>query len=64
MKKYDVLIEVGYNDDPPIPGCGSAIFIHIAPETGATEGCIALGKEVLLHIIAHLHTGSTLKVLP
>lgn len=49
---YDVIVVVGYNDDPPIPGKGSAIFIHVArPELTPTDGCIALAEEDLLEIL-------------
>ena len=27
---YDLVIELGYNDSPPRPGAGSAIFMHVA----------------------------------
>jgi L,D-peptidoglycan transpeptidase YkuD (ErfK/YbiS/YcfS/YnhG family) len=59
---YDVLIEVGYNDDPALPGKGSAIFIHVMPEVGFTEGCISLKKEDLLDIITHLTPQSTIEI--
>ena len=61
---YDLIIEVGYNDDPVIPGKGSAIFIHLRPEKGTTEGCLALKKEDLLEIIPHLTPRSTLEIRP
>lgn len=49
---YDIIVVVGYNDDPPIPGKGSAIFIHIArPEFTPTDGCIALAQEDLIEIL-------------
>ncbi|HZD71976.1 MAG TPA: L,D-transpeptidase family protein [Actinomycetes bacterium] len=54
---YDIVVEIGYNDDPPIPGLGSAIFMHIAPKNfGPTEGCIGLSKDELLEV---LHTASS-----
>jgi L,D-peptidoglycan transpeptidase YkuD (ErfK/YbiS/YcfS/YnhG family) len=40
---YDVIAVLGWNDAPPVPGRGSAIFLHVArPDGGPTEGCIAL----------------------
>ena len=40
---YDVIITIGYNDEEPVPGKGSAIFIHVArPEFTPTAGCVAL----------------------
>ena len=29
---YDLVVVLGHNDDPPAPGRGSAIFLHIARE--------------------------------
>lgn len=50
---YDVVVEIGHNHNPPIPGKGSAIFIHIAYENyKGTEGCIALRKVDLLKLLA------------
>ncbi len=51
--RYDVIVVVGYNDEPPVPGKGSAIFIHLAgADFPATEGCVALGCEDLLRLLA------------
>ncbi len=49
---YDLIIVVGYNDNPIISGKGSAIFIHLArPALTPTAGCIAFKKEDLLEIL-------------
>ncbi|MBU4348405.1 L,D-transpeptidase family protein [Patescibacteria group bacterium] len=49
---YDLIITIGHNDNPPMPGKGSAIFMHIA-RIGytPTEGCVALSLNDLLEII-------------
>lgn len=50
---YDVLVVIGYNDAPPEPGRGSAIFLHLArSDFAATEGCIALALTDLLALLA------------
>lgn len=50
---YDVIVPHGYNDDPPVSGKGSAIFMHIArPAYSSTAGCIALHREDLLQLLA------------
>jgi L,D-peptidoglycan transpeptidase YkuD (ErfK/YbiS/YcfS/YnhG family) len=50
---YDIIAVVGYNDDPPVPGNGSAIFMHIAREGySPTAGCVALAKDDLLRVLA------------
>lgn len=49
---YDVIVPIGYNDDPPIPGKGSAIFLHVAtPDFSPTAGCIALALPALLEVV-------------
>jgi L,D-peptidoglycan transpeptidase YkuD (ErfK/YbiS/YcfS/YnhG family) len=46
---YDVVVILGHNDDPPVAGLGSAIFMHVArPDLQPTEGCIALALEDLM----------------
>ena len=49
---YDLLVILGHNDDPIIPGAGSAIFLHLAADNFATtQGCIALKRADFLEII-------------
>ncbi|MBN9565927.1 MAG: L,D-transpeptidase family protein [Alphaproteobacteria bacterium] len=59
---YDVFIEVGYNDDPIIPGKGSAIFIHSKSPSGYTAGCIALDKKDLSLILPLLSKDSEITI--
>ena len=60
---YDLIVAVGYNDDPVICGRGSAIFIHLMREDYApTEGCIAFAREDLLEILAGLTPQSTIEI--
>ncbi len=62
---YDVIIETGFNDDPVIPGKGSAIFIHIARDDFApTEGCVALKRDDLLRVLALCAPGDRLIIAP
>lgn len=53
---YDIVVVLGHNDDPPLPGLGSAIFLHICkPGYPPTEGCVAIARadlEDLLDIAA------------
>jgi len=50
---YDVIVPLGYNDRPIIPGAGSAIFLHVAkPDYTPTEGCVALALPDLLEVLA------------
>lgn len=49
---YDLVVVLGHNDDPPTPGAGSAIFLHLArPDYSPTEGCVALRREDLLDLL-------------
>ena len=50
---YDVIVVLGYNDQPVVPGLGSAIFLHVAqPDRAPTRGCVALERAHLLTILA------------
>jgi L,D-peptidoglycan transpeptidase YkuD (ErfK/YbiS/YcfS/YnhG family) len=60
---YDLVIIVGYNDQPVRKGRGSAVFIHLANKnTVATAGCVAFSKKDLLEILRGLDQGSRLVV--
>ena len=49
---YDIIGVLGYNDDPIVPGRGSAIFLHIANSDGEpTAGCISLSLNNLLWLL-------------
>lgn len=56
---YNIIIEVGYNDNPIAPYRGSAIFIHLA-RLGypPTEGCVALSEIDLCSIVKKMNKGS------
>jgi|SRR5579863_7475849 len=50
---YDLVVPLGYNDDPVVPGLGSAVFLHVArPDWSGTEGCVALARDDLLAVLA------------
>ncbi len=60
---YDVVVPLGYNDNPPVPGLGSAIFLHVArPDYSGTEGCVALKLEDLLKLLSLVDLKSTLEI--
>jgi len=60
---YNIVIVVGYNDAPVVPGKGSAIFIHVSrPEYTGTAGCIGFSESDLLKILAKLDDKSKLIV--
>ena len=60
---YDLIVELGHNDDPVVPGLGSAIFFHLArPDYAPTEGCIAVAQEDMLAILAVSAPGTMLEI--
>ena len=49
---YDLIVPLGYNDDPVVPGAGSAIFLHLAKrDYSPTAGCVALSRRDLLRVL-------------
>jgi L,D-peptidoglycan transpeptidase YkuD (ErfK/YbiS/YcfS/YnhG family) len=61
---YDLLVVVGHNDDPVVPGAGSAVFLHVAkPDFAPTGGCVALSAGDLLAFLADAGPGDQLSVL-
>lgn len=55
---YDLILVLGYNDDPVVAGKGSAIFLHLAkPDYAPTHGCVALNRADGLAAIAQLRPG-------
>lgn len=60
---YDVVVPLGFNDDPVVPGRGSAIFLHVArPERTPTAGCVALALDDLLEFLAILPPDPSLTI--
>ncbi len=72
---YDVVVILGHNDDPPMAGAGSAIFLHCAKRPdgsmaeaddphpyNVTEGCIAVARPDLLEILRHSQRGDVMIV--
>jgi L,D-peptidoglycan transpeptidase YkuD (ErfK/YbiS/YcfS/YnhG family) len=60
---YDLLAVIGYNDAPVRPGCGSAIFLHVArPDYAATKGCVALALADLASLLADCQPGDAVVI--
>jgi len=60
---YDLVVEIGYNDDPPVSGRGSAIFLHVAADGySPTEGCVALAKSDLRDLLASCDAATTITI--
>jgi L,D-peptidoglycan transpeptidase YkuD (ErfK/YbiS/YcfS/YnhG family) len=61
---YDLLVVVGYNDDPPEGEWGSAIFLHMArDDMSPTRGCVAFARGDLLELVTLLGPETRLRVL-
>lgn len=62
---YDLVVVLGHNDDPPAPGLGSAVFLHVAkPDWGPTEGCVAVTRDDLLRLLADCDATTTIRINP
>ncbi len=62
---YDVIVELGFNDNPPVPGKGSAIFLHVAREEYTpTQGCVALMLGDLLSVLKRCDPGAMIRINP
>jgi L,D-peptidoglycan transpeptidase YkuD (ErfK/YbiS/YcfS/YnhG family) len=61
---YDLVVVVGYNDDPPEGEWGSAIFLHVAREDYApTKGCVAFSQTDLMELVALIGPATKLRIL-
>ena len=60
---YDVVVLLGYNDNPVVPNKGSAIFMHIARnDYGGTAGCITLSHTDLMAVLKVVGPGHYLEI--
>jgi L,D-peptidoglycan transpeptidase YkuD (ErfK/YbiS/YcfS/YnhG family) len=61
---YDVIIVIGHNDGPVIPGGGSAIFLHNArSDFAVTDGCVALAPADLLTLAAMVDASTIIEIV-
>lgn len=65
---YDIILVLGHNDAPPVPGQGSAIFWHIwrPRDDGSirpTEGCIAVSRETMDAVLPRLRPGTMIDIV-
>jgi len=60
---YDLIVILGHNDSPPIPGRGSAVFFHLArPDFGPTEGCVAIDRASMMEILYEADTSTEIRI--
>jgi L,D-peptidoglycan transpeptidase YkuD (ErfK/YbiS/YcfS/YnhG family) len=61
---YDLLLVIGHNDDPVVPGKGSAVFLHLAhPDYRPTDGCVAFARADFIQLLGAVDP-STAIVIP
>lgn len=61
---YDLIVVLGFNDDPVRAGAGSAIFLHLAqPDWRATDGCVAVDRDTMLRVLSVAAPGDALAIL-
>lgn len=60
---YDVILVLGHNDAPPVPGAGSAIFFHLWLQgRDQTEGCVGIDRKAMLALLPQLKTGDHMSI--
>lgn len=62
---YDLVVVLGHNDDPPVAGLGSAIFLHLAkPDYAPTHGCVAVARADLEALLRAAQPGDAVEIRP
>ena len=60
---YDVIVVLGHNDNPVVPGAGSAVFLHISGEDFTPTNCgVALRLADILTILDGVHACARLSI--
>ena len=60
---YDLVVILGHNDDPPVAGLGSAIFLHLAkPDYAPTHGCVAVARTDLEAFLRVAQPGDAVEI--
>ena len=62
---YNLIVNLGFNDDPPVSGLGSAIFFHVKSlKSLPTKGCVALAQSDLLEVLKNCTTDTFVNIKP
>jgi L,D-peptidoglycan transpeptidase YkuD (ErfK/YbiS/YcfS/YnhG family) len=59
---YDAIVVLGHNHAPPVPGRGSAIFLHCWNDARPTQGCVAVAKANLLWLLPLVEPGDAVAI--
>lgn len=61
---YDIVVVLGHNDRPIVPGLGSAIFFHVArPDYRPSAGCVTLALDDVLTVLREADSDSCIEVI-
>ena len=61
--KYDLVIPIKYNFKKPIPGRGSAIFLHLTKNYNFTAGCVALSLNDFLILLKLVNKKTKIRII-
>ena len=62
---YNLVVEIGHNDNPPVPGMGSAVFLHLKrPEKDYTAGCVGFDDDDLKYILKNIGDNPVVDIRP
>lgn len=60
---YDLVLVTNHNQNPVVPGAGSAVFVHLQrDDKGPTAGCIALQRLDLLELLESVGTETEIHI--
>jgi L,D-peptidoglycan transpeptidase YkuD (ErfK/YbiS/YcfS/YnhG family) len=60
---YDIILVLGHNDNPPMAGRGSAIFLHCKRgDFEPTEGCVALTTDAVVALLGLAAPGDVITI--
>jgi L,D-peptidoglycan transpeptidase YkuD (ErfK/YbiS/YcfS/YnhG family) len=60
---YDLVAVIDFNLERPVPGLGSAIFLHLARDDLApTAGCVAVSLQTMQHLLPRLDGRTIIRV--
>jgi L,D-peptidoglycan transpeptidase YkuD (ErfK/YbiS/YcfS/YnhG family) len=61
---YDLILVIGHNDEPVVPGNGSAVFLHLAqPDFRPTEGCVAFSRVDFIRLLEAVEPSTSVRIL-
>jgi L,D-peptidoglycan transpeptidase YkuD (ErfK/YbiS/YcfS/YnhG family) len=60
---YDLVVVLDYNLTRPVPGLGSAIFLHLArADFAPTAGCVAIAVAAMRHLLPRVGDRTVLRI--